>query len=73
MTDPSGFQKPVNAMTDPRVARDWQCVLCRERVVKSRVPGEPDPVHECRVEARIRQIVREELDARTAYGPGVEG
>lgn len=55
-------ERPLSAterqIAGPYEARDWQCLLCRARV------GNPPVPHDCAVEARIRQIVREELDAR---------
>lgn len=64
--------EPTAATMDDAVAGPvliW-CLLCRARVENPPVP------HDCAVEARIRQIVREELDARARYPVvemGVEG
>ncbi len=41
----------------------WECVLCRHEVM---APSDawPNPVHACVVEARVRELIREER-----YGP----
>lgn len=68
MTDP--INETASLIPAPYEPRDWQCLLCRARV------GNPPVAHDCRVEARIREIVREELDARAKYAVtelGIEG
>jgi hypothetical protein len=70
MTDPTNESATAQLIAGPYEPRDWQCLLCRARV------GNPPVPHDCAVEARIRQIVREELDARARYpvvDMGVEG
>lgn len=49
----------------------WECVLCRHEVI---APSDawPNPVHVCAVEARLRELIREELAAVGARRPSPE-